>query len=102
MFGGNMSGADIQRHFSSYRLIWLMPTLAAAVVVLNVAKLPAQIVKQLAGASPFIILIYAEYRLQSNVADLLKLLQPGAWLALLCGGTLGYAPRKTKKPSKPN
>lgn len=102
MFGGRMSGADIQRHFTSYRLIWLMPLLAVVVVVLNVAKLPAQLFKQLAGASPFVILIYAGYRLQANVGDFLKLLEYGAWVALVCGATLAYSPGKTKKPTSAN
>ncbi len=75
-----------------------MPALALIVLTMNLAKQPAKFIHQMAGFSPFVILCYAAYRLNSNLSDLFKLLEYGAWIALVCGLVLIFAPADTKKP----
>ena len=101
MLGAKLTGMDIQKNFSSYKLVCVMPLLAIIAFVMNIAKLPARGICQFAGTSPYVILIYAAYRLNSDVSDIFKLLESGAWLALLFGAVLGIASDKSKKPSTP-
>ena len=101
LLGSQLNGLDIQRNFSSYKFVWIMPLLAIIALVMNIAKLPTRSISQLAGVSPYAILFYTAYYLDSNVSDLSKLLEFGAWLALLFGAVLGLAPGKPKKPSTP-
>src|SRR5881409_2612133 len=60
--GAGLSGLDIQRNFSSYRLVWLMPVLAVVVLVLSLARQNTGFIRRLAGFCPFVILIYAMIR----------------------------------------
>ena len=62
MLGAKLTGMDIQKNFSSYKLVCVMPLLAIIAFVMNIAKLPARGICQFAGTSPYVILIYAAYR----------------------------------------
>lgn len=99
LLGAKLNGMDIQRNFSSYQLVWIMPLLAVITLVMNIAKLPIKSVSQLAGMSPFVILLYAANRLNANLSDFFKLLEYGAWVALVSGLVLAFTPYNTKKPS---
>ena len=47
-FGGNISGLDIQKHFESYKLVWLLPVCAAITLVLNMAGAPTALARRIA------------------------------------------------------
>jgi hypothetical protein len=96
ILGAGLNGVDIQKNLSSYRLIWLMPLLAIVVLALNVAKRDTSFVRRLAGLCPFVILAYALNHLGS---DLFKLLEFGAWLALISGAALVLIPGERKTPA---
>src|SRR5437899_497825 len=54
--GAGVSGLDIQKNFSSYRLVWLMPLVAFFALVANMARQDTSIIRRLAGLCPFAIL----------------------------------------------
>jgi hypothetical protein len=95
-FGSNLSGLDIQKNFTSYRLVWLMPLLAAGTLGLNMAGQKTDLFRRLAGLCPFGILVYA---LNGLGGDLFSSLAPGGWLALIGGAALVCIPNAPKAPT---
>ena len=95
--GANLSGMDIQKNFSSYQLVWLMPLLALIALILNLARQNAGFIRRIAGLCPYAILVYSMNRLGS---DLIKHLELGAWLALIAGAALVFIPGE-RKPTTP-
>ncbi len=91
--GGNISGLDIQRHFKSYQLVWLMPALAGITLVMNMAGAPTNLTRRIAGLVPFGILAYSLNRFGS---DLFQILSWGGWIALATGIALIVAPCPAK------
>jgi len=95
IMGAKLNGWDIQRNFSSYQIIWVMPLLAALVFVLNAFRVKTDIVRYLAGL--FCILGYAIHTLGK---DVIQALEGGAWLGLTAGLALILIP-SPHKPSTP-
>ena len=96
ILGANIRGLDIQHNFSSYRLVWLLPGLAVATLLLNVCGQPTNLARRLAGLCPFVILAYA---LNLMGSDLLRIVAVGGWLALIGGVALVCIPN-VRKPTK--
>jgi hypothetical protein len=96
-FDGNLSGLDIQKNFESYRLVWLMPTLASLTFILSIAGLGTGLMRQLAGLSPFAILAYSLHEIGS---ELFKSISWGGWLALIAGLALICLPSPPKPQAK--
>jgi hypothetical protein len=91
--GVDLNGFEIQKHFSSYRLIWLMPVLAVVVLLLNTFRLDTTFIRCVAGLCPFGILIYTLSRLDDQVLLraselLLNELKLGGWLTFAAGVAL--------------
>ena len=95
--GGNLTGLDIQKYFTSYRIIWLMPALAGIVLMLSIFKVNTDFIRRVAGLSPFGIVLYA---MNGLGADVIKAFQIGAWIALVSGLALIFIP-SPEKPSTP-
>jgi hypothetical protein len=95
--GANMSGLDIQKNFTSYKLVWLLPTLAIITFLLNIVGVRDNVVRRIAGLCPFIILAYA---LNQMGSDLFKIVMIGGWLALIGGAMLICIPNG-RKPVNP-
>jgi len=96
LLGSNLSGLDIQKNVSSYKLIWLLPALAGATIFLNIAGQSTNMIRRLAGLCPFGILVYA---LNNLGTDLFQAIAIGGWLALLGGAFLIFIPN-SPKPAK--
>jgi hypothetical protein len=98
LFGGNISGLDIQKNFPSYQYVWLVPVVAVITLLLNMAGTNTNLVRRIAGLCPFIILAYA---LNQMGSDLFKIIAIGGWLALIGGFALICIPnvRKSTTPS---
>jgi hypothetical protein len=96
-FGGNISGLDIQKHFDSYKLVWLVPACAAITLLVNMAGAQTAIVRRIAGAVPFAILAYS---LSKFGSDLFQILSWGGWVALAAGIVLIAAPSPAKSQPK--
>lgn len=95
ILGANLSGLDIQKNFTSYRLIWLMPALAVVTLGLNIAGQNTGLIRRMAGLVPAIILGYGLNQLGT---DLFKTISWGGWLALVSGIVLICLP----SPPKPS
>jgi hypothetical protein len=95
--GANLSGLDIQKNFASYRLVWLVPTLALVTLVLNIGGLSTNLIRRIAGLCPFVILAYA---LNQMGSDLFQMVMIGGWLALI-GGTALICIPNGRKPANP-
>ena len=95
--GGNLSGLDIQKNFTSYRLVWLVPALAIVTLVLNIGGLSTNLIRRIAGLCPFVILAYA---LNQMGSDLFQMVMIGGWLALIGGVALICIPNG-RKPANP-
>jgi hypothetical protein len=80
-----LSGFGFQQMAVELKLFWLMPILAAITLISGLAGKSMKIPGQLAGATPFFILIYA---LKEQGMDLLQALAPGGWAALVLGTVL--------------
>jgi hypothetical protein len=96
-FGSNISGLDIQKTFSSYKLVWLLPACALLTFLLNIARLPTAIVRRLTGAVPLGILIYS---LSKFGNDFWQMIAWGGWLALAAGAVLIVIPNTPKPQPK--
>jgi hypothetical protein len=95
--GANMSGLDIQKNFTSYRLVWLVPALAIVTLVLSIGGLSTNLIRRIAGLCPFVILAYA---LNQMGTDLFQTVMIGGWLALIGGMALICIPNG-RKPANP-
>jgi hypothetical protein len=91
--GSNMSGLDIQKNFSSYRLVWLVPVLAVITLLLNMSGTNTNLVRRIAGLCPLGILAYA---LNQMGTDLFKIVGAGGWLAIIGGVVLICIPNIRK------
>jgi hypothetical protein len=96
-FGENISGLDIQKHFESYRFVWLVPACAAVALVLNMAGLRTALVRRTAGGAPVAILIYS---LNKFGSDFFQLIAWGGWLAFAAGIVLIVVPADAKLQPK--
>jgi hypothetical protein len=96
-FGGTISGLDIQKHFDSYKLVWLLPACAAITLVLNLAGAPTALARRFTGAVPFAILAYS---LNKFGSDLFQILSWGGWVSLAAGFTLVVVPSLAKSQPK--
>ena len=95
--GAKLNGVDIQKSFSSYWFVWLMPLLALVALILNMANQNTSFIRRIAGLCPFAILAYSTNRLGN---DLIEHLEFGAWLALITGAALVFIPGEGK-PTTP-
>jgi hypothetical protein len=95
--GGNLSGLDIQKHFESYKFVWLVPASAVAALVLNMAGLRTATVRRAAGGAPATILVYSLIKFGN---DFFHLIAWGGWLALAAGMVLIIVPADPKPASK--
>jgi hypothetical protein len=93
ILGANVSGMDIQKNFSSYRLVWLVPVLALITLLLAIAGQNTNVIRRIAGICPFIILAYA---LSQMGSDLFQAVGAGGWLALIGGVALICIPNARK------
>jgi len=96
-FWGQLSGLDIQKNFSSYKLVWLLPAGALLTVILSATGLPMGVLRRVAGAIPFAILIYSLARFGS---DFWQMIAWGGWLALAAGAVLVIVPNIPKPQPK--
>jgi hypothetical protein len=92
--GTELTGAALQKHFPSYRLIWVMPLLAAITFLFNLARVQLEPIRRLAGLCPFVILAVAMSRLGPEIIEELKY---GAWIGLIAGLLLTFIPAKPKQ-----
>jgi hypothetical protein len=92
-FGANISGLDIQKNFSSYKYVWLLPVFAALTFILNISGVGTDLMRRVAGIVPFTILIYSVHRFGS---DLWSSILIGGWLALVSGIGLLVIPNEPK------
>jgi hypothetical protein len=93
-FGANLSGLDIQKNFSSFKLVWVLPTMALIAFIANIAGSRTSLFHRLAGAVPFIIFLYSLGKFSN---DLWEMLLPSAWLALVSGAILLCGSNQIKK-----
>ncbi len=91
--GNSLNGFSIQKNFESYRIIWLIPILAAIAFVLNIAGHKVSVVRRLAGLCPFAILVHA---LNNAGGQLFQAMEFGGWFTLAAGAVLVFIPNKTK------
>ncbi len=91
IFFVKLSGFDYQRLSDEGKSFWLMPILCVATLVAGFTGRSQKVVGQLAGLTPFAILVYGLIKLGS---DLIKALEPGGWLALVLGAALFILTRR--------
>jgi hypothetical protein len=85
------SGFDIQGASNDGKILWLMPCFCLLTLFAGLTGKSQQVAGQLAGASPFLLLVGGIYQ---NGSDILKALEPGAWLALGLGAVLFIVARR--------
>jgi hypothetical protein len=96
IFLGTPSGYDLQQLPSNEaKLLWLIPVTALISLVSALTRKSVLTAAQIAGAVPFLALLYYCVKLGG---DLLQALQIGAYLSLLLGAILFVAPRFLEKP----
>ena len=93
LFGGNVSGFDLQKLGSVHRLLWLIPICCAITVLAGITKRSQQIAGQFSGALPFAVGLYWYTKLGS---DMFHILTYGAYLSLAFGAALLVLARKSK------
>jgi hypothetical protein len=93
---GRPSGYDLQQLPSEeVKLVWLIPLTALLALFSAIAKTGVLTTSQIAGAMPFLALIYYRVKLGE---ELFQILQIGAYLSLALGAVLFIAPRFLDKP----
>lgn len=92
--GTKISGLDIQKNFSSYQFVWVLPLFAVIALVANFLNKHVALACRVGGAVPFCILAYSMNQLG---IDVWKSLLPGAWMALASGLILAWVPDRMKK-----
>jgi hypothetical protein len=93
IFGGNISGFDLQKAGDGQQLLWLIPIFCAITIFAGITKRSQKIIGQLTGALPFCVGAYWYNKLGS---DLTRILTNGAFLSLIFGTALFILPRKSK------
>ena len=94
----DLSGFDLQKLPSDEAaFLWVIPIMAFLAVVSSITKQRISFVARIAGATPFVVLIYfsSEYN-----GDLLQVLKPGAYITLFLAIVLLVAPYFLKKPKQ--
>ena len=92
---GTPSGYDLQQIPSEEaKLVWVIPIAALAALVATIMKKGVSSFAQIAGAVPFLALIYYRVKLGEGF---FQLLQIGAYLSLALGAILFVAPRFLEK-----
>jgi hypothetical protein len=93
---GIPSGYDLQQLPSDEaKLVWLIPATALVALLAAIAKQVVLVTAQIAGAMPFLALIYYRVKLGE---ELFQILQIGAYLSLALGSILFIAARFSDKP----
>lgn len=96
--GANLSGLEIQKHVSSYRFVWLLPTCAVVTLLMNIAGAQqTTLMRRITGIVPFAILAYSLKKFGSN---LFQIISWGGWIALASGFVLVIAPSSVKSQPK--
>ena len=85
------SGFDFQKTDQSAKLLWCLPIFSAITLCAGLMGKSQKEVAQLAGITPFIILGYG---LSQSGKELIDLMAPGAWAALVLGGALFVLARR--------
>lgn len=94
--GQTASGYDLQQLPSNgAKLVWIIPAGGLLAFIAALARLGAASASQLAGAFPFLTLLYYCIELGHELFDDLRI---GAYLTLLVGAVLFVLPRFLKKP----
>ena len=97
ILGANVTGLDVQKNFASYKLVWLMPALAAITLGMNMAGSNTDTIRRIAGVTPLVILGYAMNQIGT---DFIKAIQWGGWLGLVAGLVLMGIPNNPKSSAK--
>lgn len=94
-FGADLSGLTIQKLSRGNQLLWAIPLLAFCTVGLTLADMSSNLIRRLAGLSPYVALFAAGGRYEQQ---LIQQFEFGAWLALAAGAVLiclpGASPKK--------
>jgi hypothetical protein len=93
IFGGNISGFDLQKAGGEQRLLWAIPIFCAITIFAGVTKRSQQIIAQLTGVLPYVVGVYWYIRLKD---DFFHVLTFGAYLSLIFGAALLILPRSQK------
>jgi hypothetical protein len=93
IFGGSISGFDLQKAGDEQRLLWAIPIFCAITIFAGVTKRSQQIIGQLTGALPYIVGVYWYLKLKD---DFFHVLTFGAYLSLIFGAVLLILPRSQK------
>jgi hypothetical protein len=92
---GTPSGYDLQQLPSDEaKLVWLIPATALVALLAAMIKKGVLVTAQIAGAMPFLALIYYRVKLGE---ELFQILQIGAYLSLALGVILFITPRFLEK-----
>ena len=83
-FGSKVSLLDLAQHGEGmkYKILWLLPILGAGTALQIMLRKDRKVLGQLAGATPFVPLIW---NLVEHGQEITKLLMPTAYLYLVCG-----------------
>ncbi len=93
IFGGSISGFDLQKAGEEQRLLWAIPIFCAITIFAGVTKRSQQIIGQLTGALPYVVGVYWYMKLKD---DFFHVLAFGAYLSLIFGAALLILPRSQK------
>lgn len=96
IFLGHPSGYDLQQLGDAHKLYWSVPMFAAVAIVAALTKKSQRTAAQIAGAVPYLILIFWMAKFESRYNELLQNLDYGAYVALVCGGLLEFLGRRAK------
>lgn len=93
---GHPSGFDLQKLGDLHRLNWAIPVFSIVAIIAALTKKSQRAAAQIAGAVPYVILIYWLAKFESSYAKLLNSLNYGAYVALICGAGLEILGRRLK------
>ena len=93
IFGGTISGFDLQKAGGGQLLLWLIPVFCLITIFAGVTKHSQQIAGQLSRVLPFVVGVYWYMKLGNEMFQLLTF---GAYLSLAFGLALIILARKSK------
>ena len=93
IFGGSISGFDLQKAGDEQRLLWVIPIFCAITIFAGITKRSQQIIAQLTGVLPYVVGVYWYLKLKD---DFFHVLTYGAFLSLIFGAALLILPRNQK------